>query len=93
MKIDAATIDKQTVILHLSGELVGGPEGAQLIEIAHMLRESGAVNLGADLSRVEFVNSSGLGMLISVLVTCRNGGGGLVLQWGERLANQTGNPE
>ena len=45
------------------------------------MKDEGKKNVIVDLARVKFMNSSGLGMLISALTTMRNSGGDL------RLAN------
>lgn len=70
-----------TVVIKLKGNIMGGPDGAKLHSTLHELKESGKKNIVVDLARVKFMNSSGLGMLISGLTTMRNAGGDL------RLAN------
>lgn len=69
------------VILTLKGNVMGGPDGAKLHDTLHDLKEEGKTNIVVDLSKVKFMNSSGLGMLISAMTTMRNAGGDL------RLAN------
>lgn len=69
------------VVIKLKGNIMGGPDGAKLHGTLHELKESGKLNVVVDLARVKFMNSSGLGMLISGLTTMRNAGGDL------RLAN------
>ena len=69
------------VVVTLKGNVMGGPDGSKLHETLHELREKGKKNVVVDLSKVKFMNSSGLGMLISGLTTMRNAGGDL------RLAN------
>ncbi len=80
MKYD---VDEQynAVVIKLKGNVMGGPDGAKLHDQLHELKDSGRKNVVVDLSKVKFMNSSGLGMLISALTTMRNGGGDL------RLAN------
>lgn len=60
---------------------MGGPDGAKLHDTLHDLKENGKKNVVIDLSKTKFMNSSGLGMLISGMTTMRNAGGDL------RLAN------
>ena len=60
---------------------MGGPDGAKLHDTLHNLKEEGKKNVVIDLSKTKFMNSSGLGMLISGMTTMRNAGGDL------RLAN------
>ncbi len=69
------------VVLKLKGNVMGGPDGAKLHDQLRDLRDQGKKNVVVDLSRVKFMNSSGLGMLISGMTSMRNGGGDL------RLAN------
>lgn len=69
------------VVIALKGNVMGGPDGAKLHETLHELKENGKNNVVVDLSKVKFMNSSGLGMLIGGLTTMRNAGGDL------RLAN------
>lgn len=69
------------VVLTLKGNVMGGPDGSKLHDTLHNLKEEGKKNIVVDLSKVKFMNSSGLGMLISGLTTMRNAGGDL------RLAN------
>jgi len=69
------------VVITLRGNIMGGPTGAKLHETLNSLKEQNKLNVIVDLSRVKFMNSSGLGMLISAMTTMRNAGGDL------RLAN------
>lgn len=71
------------VIIELHGNVMGGPEAAELNALLHKLIDEGKKNVVVDLSNVKFINSSGLGILISALTTMRNGGGEL------KLANVT----
>ncbi len=69
------------VVIILKGNIMGGPDGSKLLDTLHELKENKKVNVVVDLSKVKFMNSSGLGMLISGMTTMRNAGGDL------RLAN------
>lgn len=75
------SVDEQynCVVITLSGNVMGGPDGQQLHETLHQLNDEGKRNVVVDLSKVKFMNSSGLGMLISGLTTMRNAGGDLRL--------------
>ncbi len=77
------TVDERynSVVIKLKGNIMGGPDGAKLHDTLHELKEQGKKNVVVDLSKVKFMNSSGLGMLISGMTTMRNAGGDL------RLAN------
>jgi len=69
------------VVITLKGNVMGGPDGSKLHDTLHELKDNGKKNVIADLGKVKFMNSSGLGMLISGMTTMRNAGGDL------RLAN------
>lgn len=71
------------VVLELVGKVIGGPDAMMLNDKLHELVEQGRVHVVADLSQVNWMNSSGLGILISGLTTMRNAGGDL------KLANVT----
>ncbi|TVQ03384.1 MAG: anti-sigma factor antagonist [Balneolaceae bacterium] len=71
------------VIIEFKGNVMGGPDAVSLNEKLHELIESKKTNIVVDLSKVKFMNSSGLGMLIGALTTMRKAGGDL------RIANAT----
>jgi anti-sigma B factor antagonist len=70
-------------IVEVKGNMMGGPEAAEFSDQLKKLLAEGKKNIVIDLSDVKFMNSSGLGMLISGLTTVKNGGGLL------KLANVT----
>lgn len=71
------------VVIELKGNVMGGPDAVSLNEQLHELIEKGQTNVVVNLSKVKFMNSSGLGMLIGGLTTMRKAGGDL------RIANAT----
>ncbi|MEX2584938.1 MAG: STAS domain-containing protein [Balneolaceae bacterium] len=72
-----------SVILEFKGNVMGGPDAVKLNKTLHELIDEGKTNIVADLGKVGFMNSSGLGMLIGGLTTVRKAGGDL------RIANAT----
>lgn len=72
-----------SVVIEFKGDVMGGPDTVKLNEQLHKLIDENKKNIVADLSKVKFMNSSGLGTLIGALTTMRNAGGDL------RLANAT----
>ncbi len=66
-----------TVVLTLKGKAMGGPSAAKFQEEIKEFIENGKTNIVADLSKVSFMNSSGLGILITALTSLRNAGGDL----------------
>lgn len=72
-------IEDDVIVLELSGKIMGGPDAAALNDKLHELIESGKTRVVADLAEVNWMNSSGLGILIGALTTIRNAGGDLKL--------------
>jgi len=66
-------------ILKLKGNIVGAAESSLLIDRLHEALEKGQTQVVIDLSQVDWMNSSGLGTLISGLTTMRQSGGNLKL--------------
>ena len=78
------TIEKYgAVVIELKGNVMGGPEAQEFSDALHKLIDDGKKNLIVDLAETKFMNSSGLGMLISGYTTMKNGGGSM------KLANAT----
>jgi len=67
------------VILDVSGKIMGGEETALFHGKIHEYLQLNKKNFVVDLSKVEWMNSVGLGMLISALTAVKNSGGRLVL--------------
>jgi len=78
MKLRERVVDG-IVVLELSGKIMGGPDATVINDKLHDLAESGRNKVVADLAKVNWMNSSGLGILISGLTTMRNAGGDLKL--------------
>jgi anti-sigma B factor antagonist len=71
------------VVIELKGNVMGGPEAQEFSDLLHKLLEESKKNIIIDLAETKFMNSSGLGMLISGYTTVKNGGGAM------KLANAT----
>jgi anti-sigma B factor antagonist len=67
------------VIIELKGNVMGGDDTKEFNELLHKLISEGKKNVIVDLSEVKFMNSSGLGMLISGLTTMKRENGSLKL--------------
>ena len=67
------------VVLELSGKIMGGPDASLLKQKLDDLLDKGRTKVVADMSKVKWMNSSGLGILISGLATMRNKNGNLKL--------------
>ena len=82
MKLSITELEGVSV-LEPKGKIMGGPDATVLHEKLHDLIEQGKKKVIIDLIDVEWMNSTGLGILISGLTTLRNNGGEL------KLANVT----
>lgn len=71
------------VVIELVGNVMGGPEAQEFSDMLHKCIDDNKKNVVIDLAETKFMNSSGLGMLISGYTTMKNGGGAL------KLANAT----
>jgi len=70
-------IQGDVAILHLSGKLMGGNETKEVHEKVKSLLADRLKKIVIDLSKVKWLNSSGLGMLISCLTSVTNAEGKL----------------
>jgi anti-sigma B factor antagonist len=78
MKFDDS-VENGIVIMDVSGKIMGGEETTMFHGKLHEYIDQNKKNIVVDLSKVDWVNSVGLGMLISALTTVKNSGGRLVL--------------
>jgi len=78
MKFDDKLLD-DVVVFELSGKIMGGEEATMFHGKLHEYIGLNKKNFIVDLAKVDWMNSVGLGMLISSLTTTKNGGGRLVL--------------
>jgi anti-sigma B factor antagonist len=67
------------MVISLAGNVLGGPDANVLNDQLRTLLESKKTRVIIDLGEVQFINSSGLGMLIGSMSTMRKGGGELKL--------------
>jgi anti-sigma B factor antagonist len=73
LKIKRRDID-DVVILELSGKVMGGPDSVKVKETIDALVEEGVKKLLIDLSDVPWMNSSGVGILISAYTSMKHSG-------------------
>ncbi len=64
-------------ILYIKGNMMGGPDTMQIHEKIKSLLVDKIQNVVIDLSKVKWMNSSGLGSLMACMSTLKNGGGQL----------------
>ena len=70
-------------IIEPKGKIMGGPESTALHDLLHDLIDKDRKSVVIDLGQVDWMNSTGLGLLISGLTTLKKSGGEL------KLANVT----
>jgi anti-sigma B factor antagonist len=78
MKVDA----KETyhaVLLTPKGNMMGGPDTIKFHEIVKSYIDQGKPNFVVDLGHVDFMNSPGLGVLITAYTSAKNAGGKLIV--------------
>ncbi len=72
-------IEGDIAILTIKGDLVGDPETTELKDKIASLISDEITKIVIDLGKVKYVNSTGLGSLISALGKTRDAGGKLLL--------------
>ena len=82
MKLSTREIE-EVVILEPKGKIMGGPDASLLHDKLHEYLEQNKKRVVIDLAKVDWMNSTGLGILISSYTTLRNNEGEL------KLANVT----
>jgi len=73
------TIEDNILHFQFEGDLIGENNGPELVEVASDMISNGVKHCSIDISKVRFINSSGIGVLITLLTKFRNKGGDLVL--------------
>jgi len=72
-------LEGDVAVIDVSGKIMGGEETTLFHGKIHEYIQQNKKNIVIDLSKVDWMNSVGLGMLISALTTVKNAGGRLVL--------------
>ncbi len=78
MEMNTHKIDN-VLIVELDGDIMGGSESGDFRNIIYEAIEDDNLNVVIDLAKVNWMNSSGLGLLISGLTTIRSSGGDIKL--------------
>ena len=71
----------QATVIQIKGKFLGSVDGPELKQKLDDLKQAGKTNIVVDLGETDFMDSSGIGALISGLTTMRRAGGDV------RLAN------
>ena len=69
----------KVLVLKLDGELMGGDDSKPFQEAIYKSIREGVTQVVVDMARVQWMNSSGLGLLMAALTTLRSSEGDLKL--------------
>ena len=72
-------VSNNVLKLNFSGDLIGENNGPELVELANDVLSKGITYCLLDISGVRYINSSGIGVLITLLTKFRNKSGDLYL--------------
>jgi anti-sigma B factor antagonist len=72
-------IQNNILIIYLKGDLIGENNGPELVKIVNDSIHDQVNHCAVDLSEVRYMNSSGIGVLITLLTKYRNHEGEMVL--------------
>jgi anti-sigma B factor antagonist len=74
------TKEKNSILfIQLKGDLIGESNGMELVDLVNDKLNQEVNSCAIDLSEVRYMNSSGIGVLITILTKFRNKGGEVVL--------------
>ena len=72
-------IKENALILRLSGDLIGEDNGANILDkVNNAIQDKVRIGI-IDISKLRYINSSGIGVLITILTKFRNKGGEVYL--------------
>ncbi len=71
--------EKNLSVVTLKGSLLADVQTREILDKVSGLVQEGKVNFIVDMGLLKFINSSGLGMLLTCLLKARKSGGDLVL--------------
>ena len=72
-------LENEFLVITLSGDLIGEEKGPDIIAELEKFNLNGNLNVITDISDVRYINSSGIGVLITLLTKVRNKSGELCL--------------
>ena len=75
----AQEIKASTLILRVSGDLIGEDSGTQLVGAVNDAVSHKVLTCIIDIAELRYINSSGIGVLITILTKFRNKGGEVYL--------------
>jgi anti-sigma B factor antagonist len=75
----AQEIKNKNLVLRISGDLIGEDNGTQLVSAVNEAMGHQVLTCIIDISGLRYINSSGIGVLITILTKFRNKGGEVYL--------------
>ena len=72
-------IKNDILIVNMSGDLIGEDNGFALLELVNGTISEKVIKCVINISELRYINSSGIGVLITVLTKFRNKGGEVIL--------------
>lgn len=75
----SSEIKNETLILRLEGDLIGENDGAAILAKATDAVQENVLKCVIDISKLRYINSSGIGVLITILTKFRNKNGEVFL--------------
>ena len=69
----------EVLVMRLSGDLIGEDSGMQLVDLANEFLGKNIKKCVIDISELRYINSSGIGVLITILTKFRNKSGEVFL--------------
>jgi anti-sigma B factor antagonist len=72
-------INNKVLKLNFSGDLIGENNGPEVVELANDAISNGVTHCLLNISDVRYINSSGIGVLITLLTKFRNKDGDLYI--------------
>ena len=67
------------LVINFAGDLIGEQSGPELMEIINDRINQKVLFAAIDISDIRYINSSGIGVLITILTKFRNKGGEVIL--------------
>jgi anti-sigma B factor antagonist len=75
----SSEVKNETLIIRLEGDLIGENDGAGVLSKATDAIQQRVFTCIIDISKLRYINSSGIGVLITILTKFRNKGGEVYL--------------
>lgn len=75
----SSEIKKEVLIIRLEGDLIGENDGAAILAKATDAIQDNVLKCVIDISKLRYINSSGIGVLITILTKFRNKNGEVFL--------------